>query len=233
MKYIYTSEELVQRSPEWIKLRNTKLGASDVPAILGLNKYEKAITVWKRKLGKLKPKTMTAAMQHGVNLEDEAIEKVLKHIELEGVLNPSVKPFVCIHPKHDFIAVSFDGVDVQNNYIVEVKCPKVSWNFVKVFSEGIPEIYYPQVQLQLFMANEHWGITKAFFGSYFPEGAYITDFQEFKEFKKTLAVKEATYDENYCKAMLKVVDKFMYNVKFETWDNDEYNEILETFYKSI
>lgn len=231
MKYIYTSEELQQRSPEWTTLRDTKIGASTVSAILGMNKYESPVTVWKRKLGRLKPKVMNAAMQRGVDMEDEAIEAILNEIRFDGIETKGVEQFVCIHPKYTDIMVSFDGVDLENKFIVEAKCPKFAQNFKSIFTDGISDLYYPQVQLQLAVANETWGITKAFFGSYFPDGAYIADFTEFKEYLKTIVVVDVDYDEKYYNAMAKVIEKFLYNVKYETWDDEEYQEVLNTFKK--
>lgn len=129
--------------------------------------------------------------------------------------------------------VSFDGVDLDNGFIVEAKCPKFSQNFRKVFEDGIPDLYYPQVQLQLDVAHEVWGITKAYFGSYFPDGAYIANYTSFTEDFQTLALVDADYDPEYCNAMRKVIEKFMYNVKYETWDKEEYAEVLKTFKNSI
>lgn len=233
MKLIYTADELVQRSPDWLLFREGKLGASAVASILGVNKYEKPVTVWKRMTGRLKPKEMNEAMLRGAEMEDEAIVKVMEYVELSGVSNPSVVPYVCIHPKYTDIAVSFDGVDLENRYITEVKCPKFSQNFKSVFSDGIPEHYHPQVQLQLDVANEHWGIKKAYFGSYFPDGAYIPDYIEFKEHLKYLAVIEEELDQSYCNAMHPVIEKFMSNVKLNFWDKEEYEEVLKTFKESI
>lgn len=233
MKYIYTQDELKQRSDEWVELRGTKIGASEIPAIIGQNRFEKASTVWKRKTGRLKPKAMNAAMLRGVDMEDEAVSNLMNYLESEGIEEPKVEPFVCIHPKYDDIAVSFDGVDLKNKYIIEVKCPTTSWNFKSVFTDGIPDHYYPQVQLQLFMANEHWGITKAYFGSYFPDGAYVTDYIAFVDRLKTIAVIDEDYNEEYCQSMLKVIELFVHNVKYDTWDKEEYEERVNIFRKEV
>lgn len=233
MKYIYKQNELKQRSEEWNLLRETKIGASIVPTILGQNKYEKPITLWKRKTGKLKPKEMNAAMRRGIELEDKAIEATLEEIRFQGIPTLNVEPIVAIHPKHTDIAVSFDGVDLENNFIVEVKCPTFSRNFVDVFNNGIPQHYYAQVQLQLFVANEHWGIKKAYFGSYFPDGAYVTDFIAFKDYLKYIAVVPEDYNEKYCEAMIEVIDIFVKAVKDNVWDEEEYQKVTDNFAKRI
>lgn len=229
MKLIYTSDELQQRSEQWVELRNTKIGASDVATLLGVNRYEKPITLYKRKIGRLKPKTVNAAMLRGVELEDAAVENLIQEIKFDGIENPQPVPYVCIHPKYSDIAVSFDGVDIQNGYIIEVKCPATARNFIAVFENGIPEHYRPQVQLQLFMSNEHWGITKAYFGSYYPDGACVTDYERYKEYFRTINVVEEYYDPKYCQAMCNVVDKFVANVRAKEWNDEEYNKVLEEF----
>src|SRR6188768_82758 len=105
MQYIYTEEELPQRSEEWLKLRkaNTegkpRVGGSDVATILGLmTKYEKPITLWKRKTGKLKQKTNNSWMSRGQEMEEEARNAVKQHyIEVEGIENPEIVPYFAIH----------------------------------------------------------------------------------------------------------------------------------------
>jgi putative phage-type endonuclease len=125
MQYIYTEEELPQRSVEWLDLRKASLdgkprvGGSDVATLLGLmTKYEKPVTLWKRKTGKLKPKTNNSWMSRGQEMEDEAREAVKQYYtEVEGIKNPEIIPYFAIHSKYQEIAVSFDGVDLTNKFI--------------------------------------------------------------------------------------------------------------------
>jgi putative phage-type endonuclease len=231
MKLIYTEEELPQRSEEWLKMRESTIGASETGAILGLlTKYEKPKTVWKRKTGRLKKKKENEAMFRGKELEEEAKEATLLHlIKEENIENPQAVPYFAKHPNHDFIAVSFDGVDLENGFITELKCPKFVTVFKSVFENGIQNYYYCQVQQQLAVAKEHWGIEKGFFSSYYPQGAYIFSPLDFKEYLKYIAVIDIEFDETYWNAMLKVLTRFNQNVKNDSWDDEEYNELIKEF----
>lgn len=231
-KLLYTEEELPQRGEKWLELRKSTIGASETGAILGLlTKYEKPITVWKRKTGKLKPKETNYAMLRGQRMEEEARNTIKRHLEdIEFVKNPQITPYFGLHSKHNYISASFDGVDLINGFITEIKCPGYVGNFKSVFEDGIQDYYYCQVQQQLLIAKDRWNIEKAYFCSYYPDGAYILSYDEFKEYLKTLAVIDIEYDEPYCNAMLKVLRKFQDNVTYDKWDADEYQEVLDTFY---
>lgn len=232
MQLIYTNEELVQRSEEWHEFRKDTIGASEVGTILGLlSKYEKPITAWKRKTGKLKPKRSNDKMTRGELMEDEAKVAIIEDLKTnELISNPQVTPYCARHSRYPFIAASFDGVDLDNKFITEIKCPGYVSNFKSVFADGIQDYYYPQVQQQLLIAKEHWGITKGYFCSYYPDGAYIFSPLTYKEYYKTLAVIPVEFDDEYCTAMLKVIKKFHDNVTYDKWDKEEYQEILNTFY---
>lgn len=230
-KTVYTEKELPQRSEEWLKVREGCIGASDVAEILHVNdKYHDPYKLWQRKTKKRAPKKVNEAMLRGAKLEPEAMKAVKKELkEQYGIKRANPIPLFAFHPDFNYIGVSFDGVDKKNNYIVELKCPSTVWNFRSVFEDGIQDYYYPQVQLQLYVANAIWGITKAYFCSYYPSGSYIFSPTEYKEYFKTLAVIDIDYDEAYCQEMNKVVKNFYDACQYDFWDGDKYKEILENF----
>lgn len=234
MKLLYTEDELPQRSQEWLDIRQTKIGGSEMPTILGLmEKYEKAHTVWKRKTGRLKQKEMNSAMKRGSELEPEALEEVRRFLLASGATDVNIEQYFAIHPKYNFIAVSFDGVDTKNGYIVELKCPSTSWNFKKVIENGVPEHYYPQVQLQLGVAKELFDITDAWFCSYYPDGVYVVDFIDYKETKEVLSPHLVRFNEEYFDAMIKVATLFKDFVDSDYWDEGLYREELKKFNERI
>jgi putative phage-type endonuclease len=229
-KLIYTEEELPQRSQEWLDIRKNSIGGSEIATILGLlNKYTKPSSIWKHKTGKSKKKEKSI-MTRGAELEDEAADIIKSHlIEHENISNPDIAKYFAIHPDYPYLAVSYDGVDLDNKFITEIKCPGYVWNFKSVFADGIQDYYYPQVQLQLMVANAHWGITKAFFCSYYPDGAYILSPLEYKEYLKKLAVVDIDYDPDYCNCMAEMAKKFYKFVEYDYWDDEEYNTALNEF----
>lgn len=234
-KLFYTNEELPQRSEEWVKMRQSCIGASELGTILGLLvKYDNPKNIWKRKTGQLRPRKENKAVKQGEVREEEAKDAVAKHLEeVEGVKNANLVPYFAKHPSFDYIGVSFDAVDIENKFIVELKCPAYIWNFRTVFEDGIQDYYYPQVQLQLDVAHEIWGIDKAYFGSYFPDGAYILNQLEFKEYFKTLCVVDVDYCPEYCEAMKAVIKQYWKFVEHEYWDDDEYNASIDKFNDTI
>lgn len=234
-KLYYTEKELPQRSDKWLKVRDTCIGGSDVGCVLGLtDKYEKAQVLWKRKTKRLKPKSSNKAMTRGAEMEGEAAAAIIEHLKAnEGIKRPKITPYFAKHPDYPFIGISFDGVDVKNKFITEIKCPSTAWMFRSVFTDGIQDYYYPQVQLQLFVANKIWGIDKAYFCSYYPDGAYILNMTNFMEYRKTLAVIDIDYDENYCMQMVSVIEKFWKFVKEDRWDQEDYLQTIGRFKKNI
>jgi putative phage-type endonuclease len=230
-KYIYTEKELPQKSDAWLEMRKTCIGGSDAATVLGINiKYDSAYDLWQRKTGKRPPKKMNKAMQRGADMEKESHPSIKDYLKTkEGVKAPKIVPYFARHPDHPYVGISFDGVDIKNKFITEIKCPMHSWNFKSVFENGIQDYYYPQVQLQLFVANKLWGIDKAYFCSYYPDGAYILNMFEYKEYLKTLAVLDIDYDEEYCNRMNVVIKKFWDFVQYDYWNQEEYNEVIDKF----
>jgi len=233
-KLFYTEEELPQRSEEWLEMRKSCIGGSDMATILGISKYSSPYTLWKRKTGRLAPKKGNAATEYGNLMEKEAIPPILAHLEeVYDVKNPKLEQFFAKHPKFDYMGVSFDGVDVENKYIVEIKCPKYSWNFKTVWDNGVQDYYYPQLQAELYVANAIWDIKTLYFGVYYPDGAYILDAQEYKEHFKTLCVLDIDLDEQYCEEIRKVAQVFYDFVEHDYYDKKKYAEVLEEFNKNV
>src|SRR3989304_2716433 len=68
--------DLVQRSTAWHEWRSEGLGASAAATIMGSSPWETPIQLWKRMMGLEDPIATTAAMQRGIDYEDEARESL-------------------------------------------------------------------------------------------------------------------------------------------------------------
>lgn len=145
-----------QRSEAWFKQREGKLTSSDAGTVLGLNPYQKPHEVLFKKCGHdPKPFVGNVATLHGQKYEDEAIYKYCK---LTGQENNDFGLIAHedVHNCGDYywLAGSPDGISMSKDkesrpILLEVKCP-----YKRPIKFGyIPEYYYPQVQLNMFICN--------------------------------------------------------------------------------
>jgi putative phage-type endonuclease len=133
--------DIAQRSPEWLKMRQEKIGASDAPVIMEVSPWSTPYKLWEQKvLGK---RTETnAAMERGTDMEQAARE------QFEADTGFLIVPCVVLHPKHDWMVASLDGLDVEEKNIVEIKCPGREDHAVA--KQGlVPSKYIPQLMHQM------------------------------------------------------------------------------------
>jgi len=128
-----------QRSPEWYKMRENMITASDFGSILGNSKYNSSKSVLKQKCGLGKKFTGNEYTRWGVKYEEVATE--IYRIKN----NTTVIEFGCLqHPKYSFLGASPDGI-TPDGIMLEIKVPKT-----REFKENnIPPHYYDQMQGQL------------------------------------------------------------------------------------
>jgi putative phage-type endonuclease len=136
--------QTVQRSPEWFEQRNNAITASDLPTVLGENKYK---TPWSLLLDKCsvnpKPFVGNQATQWGTHYEDIAIEKY------SFLQDTEVLQFgLLIHPEYSWLGGSPDGI-TTSGILLEVKCPVSR----KIVMGEIPHHYRSQVLLNLEICN--------------------------------------------------------------------------------
>ena len=151
-----------QRTPEWYKQREGALTASDVPTVLGDNKYKTKYQLLLDKCGAGKPFTGNEATRWGNHYEDTAIEK---YSELR---NKKVLSFgLIIHPEYPWLGGSPDGI-TTDGILLEVKCPLRR----KIIHGEVPEHYLAQVLLNMEICN----LELAHFIEFVP-GKSDTDFE--------------------------------------------------------
>ena len=135
------NRSLVQGTEEWKALRQTKLGGSDSPIVMGVSKYLTPFQLWEIKLG-LRQVETNSAMRRGSEMEDEARR------EFERIHNVSVFPDVVFHPEYDFLMASLDGISIDRSVIVEIKCVN-RHDHQTALNGRVPDHYFPQLQHQL------------------------------------------------------------------------------------
>lgn len=159
-----------QRSKEWFSQRENKLTSSDAATALGINPYQKPYELLFKKCGHdPKPFTSNVATLHGQQYEDYAIEKYCRAMGKFNY-NFGLISYEDVHGTNEdyyFLAGSPDGIVVNKEdtesepVLLEVKCPYRR----KIILNKVPEYYYPQVQLNLFIC----GLKLADFIEYKPE----------------------------------------------------------------
>lgn len=144
-----------QGTEEWIQWRKSKLGASDIAAVMGVSPWTTQYQLWTYKMGIAEPQ-MNAAMQRGTDMEEEARNAFIDHIGIH------VAPIVWEDDIYDWCIASFDGVSEDRKTIVEIKCPgKLEHEITSANSEP-PVKYIPQLQHQLYIC----GLPKMYYFSY-------------------------------------------------------------------
>lgn len=187
-----------QRSDAWFKQRENKLTSSDAGTVLGLNPYQKPKEVLFKKCGHdPKPFVGNIATRHGQKYEDEAIEKYCKLtgqksyefglIAHEDVHKSDEYPWLAGSP--DGISISLTDPNAKP-ILLEVKCPYKR----KIVPGKIPEYYYPQVQLNMFIC----GLEVSDFIEYFPP--------------KTMSIVRTYINHKWLNENLPILDRFWKDV---------------------
>jgi putative phage-type endonuclease len=149
---------LPQGSPEWKEFRRDKIGASDASVCMGVNPYKNTEKLWYEKvLGK--DPFVTEAMKYGSETESIVRKMVNERMKTEYV------PVVMQSTSHDFMIASLDGYDKKSIYpIIEIKCPSKEALHLEAVGSIIPNIYLPQLQHQMFVAEEKTALYVSYYG---------------------------------------------------------------------
>lgn len=151
--------DVVQGSPEWHELRKTKLGASCAPIICGISHYMTAFELYQQMKGITEPEEENWGMERGKRLEKEAIQ-LFENTEGFKTFQPVGQSDI-----HDCLIASMDAVCVEDHKkCSEVKCLGIE-DHSKTYLGDIPELYYPQLQHQMFV----WELDQIEYRSYNPD----------------------------------------------------------------
>ncbi len=140
--------DLKQDSPEWKIWRSSGLGASDAAAVLGVCKFKTPYQLFLEKTNRVPAFEGNAYTEAGKTMEPKA--RASFEIENDFI---EMTPMCVMHPTHDFILASLDGLSPGGSTILEIKY--VSEATHKLALDGaVPEHYFPQTQHQLMCVPE-------------------------------------------------------------------------------
>lgn len=143
---------------EWLELRKSGIGSSEVATIVGLNPWETPYQLWRRKLGIDEPKDENFAMKAGHYLEDavsrfwsdETGREIIKRSAGDWLIRDNDRPFLQVSPDRTYWLTGEKHNDA-NKGILECKTTQMT-----VDAEDLPKHWFCQVQYQLGVAGlEH------------------------------------------------------------------------------
>ena len=139
MKGNYSIIDLNQDSQEWKKWRHNGITATDAPIIMGENPWKSTSELLSKKINPPKDDFINDAMRRGMELEPIARKLYNdKH-------NQNVRP-VCLQSNtYEWLKASLDGLSIDRNSVVEIKCGESVYKSVNNFRK-VPDYYYGQLQ---------------------------------------------------------------------------------------
>ena len=151
-------ELIEQRTDAWFEARIGKVTASRVADVLAKTKsgysasrdnYMAQLVC--ERLTKQKAEGFTnAAMQHGTETEP------LARLSYEVAHNVLVDEVGFIpHPTIEMSGASPDGL-VNDDGLIEIKCPNTATHIETLLSESVPTKYYTQMQFQMACTGRKW-----------------------------------------------------------------------------
>lgn len=139
---------------EWLEIRKSGIGSSEVATIVGLNPWETPYQLWRRKKGLDEPKQENAAMRNGHHLED-AVSKmwndvtgreIIKRSAIDWIIRDNDRPYLQVSPDRTYWLG--ESRSPEDKGILEIKTTRM-----KVDPEDLPKYWFAQVQYQLGVAG--------------------------------------------------------------------------------
>jgi putative phage-type endonuclease len=148
-----------QDTPEWLELRKKKVTATDARTLMGKNDYKTPYQLWRQKQDLDPPEPENWAMKQGKLLEPIARAQLMEQLDIE------LLPVVRFSRTVDWAMASLDGLSPDGKILVEIKCPTT------MREEIVPDIYYPQLQHQLYICE----LDKMFYFNFFEGNTFLIE----------------------------------------------------------
>jgi putative phage-type endonuclease len=135
----FTTVILDQGSDSWREWRHNGIGASDAATIMGKNQYKSSAELLQEKRGPVRDAGQNAAMSRGTELEPEARRLYI------AKTGKDVRPACLQSTKFDWLRASLDGLAVNHDSVVEIKCGQSAYRRTAQ-TNSVPVYYYGQMQ---------------------------------------------------------------------------------------
>lgn len=141
---------------EWLAVRKTGLGGSDIPPLLGLSPFKTALELWEDKTGRAAEIPDSPPMKRGRVLEpiaaDQYVEETSRKIRRQPLRRHPDNEFMIANVDRQILAVG----DVNSTGVLEIKCPGL-----KVMSEvkahGLSDYMIVQLMHYIGVLGYEWG----------------------------------------------------------------------------
>lgn len=143
---------------EWLEVRKSGIGSSEVATIVGLNPWETPYQLWRRKVGLDAPKEENFAMRAGHYLEDAVSQfwhdatgrDIIKRSAGDWIIRDNDRPYLQVSPDRTYWLGSSRANSDKG--ILECKTTQMS-----IDDNDIPKHWFCQVQYQLGVAGYEQG----------------------------------------------------------------------------
>lgn len=143
---------------EWLKVRESGIGSSEVATIVGLNPWETPYQLWRRKIGLDAPKQENFAMKAGHYLEDavaqfwhdETGREIIKASAGDWIIRDNDRPYLQVSPDRTYWLG--ESRSPSEKGILECKTTQLS-----IDADDLPKHWFCQVQYQLGVAGYRQG----------------------------------------------------------------------------
>jgi putative phage-type endonuclease len=187
--------ELAQQTDDWLSWRQLGIGASDAAAIMGVDRFRSRSQIIDSKI------RLMAKIQENRNTvwgHENEYRAVSRYYKRRGILT---RPVCVIHDTVPWLRASLDGLSMDNQTILEVKC--INQHLHEQALRGrVPECYRPQVQHQLMIAVWDAGAV-GFIPNAADYRAHYVSFNKAGRWTEVeqLAVVEVKPDLDYCREL--------------------------------
>lgn len=155
IKAQFPERYLEQGSPEWRQARLGHISGSNIADVMakgkGIGRKNLMMRLLAERVTGVVPESYTnAAMEWGTTQEPFA--RMEYEVSRETFVE---KTGFWKHPIIQWLGASPDGL-VDQNGLVEIKCPNSTTHLEYIFNDEVPPEYYKQIQCQLWVTDRMW-----------------------------------------------------------------------------
>lgn len=156
----YDVIDVVPDTDEWLEERRKSIGASEVPAILGLSPWQTPLSVYRNKMGV--PDDFDPELAYIGHAEEGVIEGWIKKFRTEI---PRVLPaFMARSREYPWLHASFDRLADHEGLLAPIQMKTAHQFAAKDWEDGVPLVVQAQIQSEICVLDAPFGWAVVFVG---------------------------------------------------------------------